>query len=290
MILKGKGNFKKLNEENNYALNRKNELKRRIIRKYVDLTEGGDSKELIEKFFLGFSKTEDLMLLEYNRKAMCILYDGDVEHTVNLLKLIISQIYANMSADSVNVRVVDTVTSGTRLSLFHSEDTGAVPFNSFDMWLNTEDTSREIKLLDGSLSHKNRTMLRTHNSIHDYNRHMLESDSVTEEYTFVILYNYDSSIFEGEEMRRMIINSYQYGIVPIILMDIDLAKNAESYKDDVNLNSYVRLFQALDDKNNYFFVGSDGNSRPYPSIKVGGIEKPINEYLVDRFRSAMKSN
>lgn len=281
-----------LERNTNLTESKRMRLKSDIIKIYVGLETVGTDKLLMDKFLLGFSATEELMLLDYGRKAMCILYEGEVEHTVNLLKLIISQIYAKMDASCVNIRVVDTVTSGTRLSLFHNEDTGGIPFDSYDMWISTDDTSQGIKMLDESIYSKNRNILRMHKSIHDYNEEMHANGSSTEDYTFVILYNYDGTIFEGEEMRRMIVNSYQYGIIPIVLMDLEFANNAEDYKDDVNVGSYVRLFQALDDPNNYFLVGKDGNSRKMNALKDSetGEVLPVNEWMVRRFRKAVKSN
>lgn len=211
-------NQKKCETDLDEVQNRISSLRDSISEVYWELTEVGSEKVIMKEFFLGF-KDYDLISVKHDGNAMAIVYDGDSsERNSVLISMFIAQLFSNMLPNVLNISIVDIDYTCRDYSIYN----GGV----FDLLFNyvtaEGSVNKLIEELHSDLIKRQSEISPIADTIDDFNRMMIERNSFTKEYRFIIFQNANVKYLKNQKLLQLCRTGQAFGIMPIIFISKDL--------------------------------------------------------------------
>lgn len=215
---------------------------------YLNIDRIGSDVILNEKFIIDVKKGKP-ETFHHPKNSMLILYDN-LEDCHDFIKLISLQLRIKLSPSNLYCAVLDTEGLG-------------VPFLPFSIDSEEEDTlqglykiitdNESIKTLFAEynyvLSKRIMTIRKSYENIDDYNKAMLETDSLTETYDFIFSINPSTQLLNDDNCKKVFANGGSLGIYTHLFI-----KSSEFY----NMNELART---LIENAGKVFVLKDGSIR-----------------------------
>lgn len=192
-------------------------LRDSISEVYWELSKVGSDKLLMKEFFLGF-KDYDLISVKHNGSAMSIIYDGESsERNSVLISMFIAQLFSNMLPNVLNITIVDIDYTCRDYSIYNG-DVFDILFN----YITTEDSIKSvIEGLHAELIKRQSEISPIADTIEDFNRIMIDRNSFTKEYSFIIFQNAKPEYLRNQKLLQLCRTGKTFGIMPIIFIAND---------------------------------------------------------------------
>jgi hypothetical protein len=177
------------------------------------------------KFLVDFKGTKPVYFLHPKGSAL-FLYDS-VNDVTNFIRLLIVQLRTKINPNNLKCAVVDFDSLGVPFLAFSedSENTENSVKNLFRI-ITTNDDVKELNTeLNDSVSKRIMSIRKSYNNIEDYNRAMLETDSLTEIYNFVFYQNPTQNILNDDNFKKVYVNGGSLGIYSHVFL-----KKSEFYE------------------------------------------------------------
>lgn len=210
-------------------------LKDEISKVYWELNEVGTSRVLTNEFFLGFKEYE-LISVKHDGHALMIEYDGqNSERNSILISMFISQLFSNMLPNVLQISIVDMDYTCRDYSIYNGECFDII----FNYITSSEEARKNIDELHADLIKRQAQISPIADSIEEFNKMMVERQSFTKEYSFIIFQNADENILKNQRLLQLCRTGCTFGIMPIIFVKSQLIskiKNEpEKYKMEIEL-------------------------------------------------------
>ena len=193
-------------------------LKDEISRVYWELNEVGTSRVLTNEFFLGFKEYE-LVSVKHDGHALMIEYDGQSsERNSILISMFISQLFSNMLPNVLQISIVDMDYTCRDYSIYNGEYFDII----FNYITSSEEAKKNIDELHADLIKRQAQISPIADSIEEFNKMMVERQSFTKEYSFIIFQNADDSILKNQRLLQLCRTGCTFGIMPIIFVKSQL--------------------------------------------------------------------
>ena len=207
--------------------NKITELRDSISNVYWELNSVGTERVLMNEFFLGF-KDYDLISVKHDGNAMCIVYDGEsCERNSVLISMFIAQLFSNMLPNSLHLTIVDIDFTCRDYSIYNGQ--------YFDLMFNyvtTEDAIKPvIEELHADLIRRQREISPVADDIEIFNRGMIEKNSFTKDYRFLIFQNTKLDYLKNQKLLQLCRTGKTFGIMPIMFISKEIyneIRNPES--------------------------------------------------------------
>lgn len=189
-------------------------LKDEISRVYWELNEVGTSRVLTNEFFLGF-KDYELVSVKHDGHALMIEYDGQSsERNSILISMFISQLFSNMLPNVLQISIVDMDYTCRDYSIYNGEYFDII----FNYITSSEEAKKCIDDLHVDLIKRQAQISPIADSIEEFNKMMVERQSFTKEYNFIIFQNADGNILKNQRLLQLCRTGCTFGIMPIMFV------------------------------------------------------------------------
>lgn len=146
------------------------------------------------------------VIYKHNRESNLYIYT-EMSDVISFIQLIMLQLRCRISPFALNLVYYDTVYAGRDIQAF-IDDKHNLPI---EIAINSEQIADSLHSLVQKRD-KRIAMLRTVTNIEDYNREMINMDSVPESYYFVFMTNVDSGLQNTAEFKSLIATGGKVGI------------------------------------------------------------------------------
>lgn len=178
------------------------------------------------------------IFFKHPQKSCLFLYD-DIVDVVELIKLLSVQLRIKLNPFNLNITVVDTQFMGSSfLSMQPVSDKKDDSLKKlFQIVTSNEDVNLYLESCDEELQRKMRSIRFQFDNIANYNKFMLESDSLTEGYEFIFFEDPSQNHLQNETLMKIINNGETLGIFLHLFIQKDeffgLGENARKITNNV---------------------------------------------------------
>lgn len=194
-----------LGEKNKLLLEKKNLLNSQAMnmqKQYVDPEKIGESYQFDIKFLVNV-KDSKLEFFEHPESSCLFLYK-DLEDMDNFIRIVLYQLRIKLNPFAFNVDVYDQMTAGRNLIRFKPDNREDKPSIEllFRVFSEDEKFKQETESYKKELDRRALFVLREYKNIKEYNKYMLDIDSLTETYKFIFMLNPVMSLLSDSKLLQ----------------------------------------------------------------------------------------
>lgn len=212
----------------------------------TQLTKVGSSYNLPEFFFLGINdQTGKPMLFNWEKRANVIIYKEEAKDSIQqIISTIQSQIIMYTNPTKVLPYLVELQKGGIDYNVFNPREEWKLP-----QIFKRITSSNEVAEMMNTVTKVNQNVLgkilNDHDSIHDFNKAMLEKNSLTSEFHIIYFVNYSPTIFSDNTLKQVIENSEKIGIIPLIFVHEDVITGIKTGNTNLYEQGHLELFKTI---------------------------------------------
>ena len=200
------------------------ELAKSMFDIYLNMDKCGDLVELPDKMLLDIDDNNNGIFWNIPKTPCLILYKNR-EEVSNFCKLLLVQLFNQMSPILIQINYMDGQRLGADLSDFFDMPENVLKFtNSSDVneVLNSKLDELQSRLKSvGSFT------------ISEYNKEMLKNDSVLLTYNILMLMDIDFNVLKSQNITSLMLSGTKVGILPYIFI------NEEDFLEDKSLREHM---------------------------------------------------
>lgn len=213
------------------------ELRKKIVEYYGGRLKVGTSRLLAKDLFLGFESSGNLRLFEYNGQSSVIFYSGEsVDITDFVMKLFIGFL-TSVNIASLTIYIMDAKFGAPRFSPFTQEDLS----EAIHICSTKEQCSSVLSKMHEVLEERNKSILSYSSNIENFNKEMLEKNSLTKEYIILLIQDSNEAILNNPKFEQVLATGPDVGIVPIIFISDSWYKSVLKEEIDASDTCYSLL-------------------------------------------------
>lgn len=220
-------------------------LRKQIEEKYMGELNPGDSRLLNTNLFLGFEKDEALRVFDFKGDSSVIFYSGESSDVTELSMSIFLELLREVNIASLSFYIMDTNMGAPEFMPFTQKELSEV----ITICSTKDQCVSVLNQVHSMLEERNRNILAYASNIEDFNKQMLEKNSLTREYLFLIIQESSGAILNNPKFQQICKSGYRVGIIPIVFISaswylMQLKGEGEEAKSAFDLLSSI--------KNNWF--------------------------------------
>ncbi len=220
-------------------------LRKQIEEKYMGELNPGDSRLLNTNLFLGFEKDEALRVFDFKGDSSVIFYSGESSDVTELSMSIFLELLREVNIASLSFYIMDTNMGAPEFMPFTQKELSEV----ITICSTKDQCISVLNQVHSMLEERNRNILAYASDIEDFNKQMLEKNSLTREYIFLIIQESSGAILNNPKFQQICKSGYRVGIIPIVFVSaswylMQLKGEGEEAKPAFDLLSSI--------KNNWF--------------------------------------
>lgn len=220
-------------------------LRKQIEEKYMGELNPGDSRLLNTNLFLGFEKDEALRVFDFKGGSSVIFYSGESSDVTELSMSIFLELLREVNIASLSFYIMDTNMGAPEFMPFTQKELSEV----ITICSTKDQCVSVLNQVHSMLEERNRNILAYASDIEDFNKQMLEKNSLTREYLFLIIQESSGAILNNPKFQQICKSGYRVGIIPIVFISaswylMQLKGEGEEAKSAFDLLSSI--------KNNWF--------------------------------------
>lgn len=220
-------------------------LRKQIEEKYMGELNPGDSRLLNTNLFLGFEKDEALRVFDFKGDSSVIFYSGESSDVTELSMSIFLELLREVNIASLSFYIMDTNMGAPEFMPFTQKELSEV----ITICSTKDQCISVLNQVHSMLEERNRNILAYASDIEDFNKQMLEKNSLTREYIFLIIQESSGAILNNPKFQQICKSGYRVGIIPIVFISaswylMQLKGEGEEAKPAFDLLSSI--------KNNWF--------------------------------------
>lgn len=195
----------KLNEKNRLLLEKKQMINSQAMalqKKYLDPEHIGEDYQFDVKFLVNVRDSK-LEFFEHPESSCLFLY-SDYEDMQAFVRLMLLQLRIKLNPFAFNVDIYDQITAGKDLIRFkpdNKEDKPSIEI-LFRVFSEEEKFTKEVENYKAELDRRTLIILREYRSIKEYNKFMLDIDSLTESYKFIFVLDPPNSLLGNPKLLQ----------------------------------------------------------------------------------------
>lgn len=220
-------------------------LRKQIEEKYMGELNPGNSRLLNTNLFLGFEKDEALRVFDFKGDSSVIFYSGESSDVTELSMSIFLELLREVNIASLSFYIMDTNMGAPEFMPFTQKELSEV----ITICSTKDQCISVLNQVHSMLEERNRNILAYASDIEDFNKQMLEKNSLTREYIFLIIQESSGAILNNPKFQQICKSGYRVGIIPIVFISaswylMQLKGEGEEAKPAFDLLSSI--------KNNWF--------------------------------------
>lgn len=189
-------------------------LRKQIEEKYMGELKPGSNRLLTINLFLGFEKDEAIRVFDFNGDSSVIFYSGESSDVTNLAMSIFLEILREVNIASLSFYVMDTDMGAPEFMPFTQKELSEV----VTICSTKDQCIAVLNQVHSMLEERNRSILAYASNIRDFNKQMLDKNSLTREYVFLIVQESSGAILNNPKFQQICKAGPRVGIIPIVFI------------------------------------------------------------------------
>lgn len=216
--------------------------KKELENELIDLNHVGEDKTLLRSFFLGFDESGRIISLDYEGDTSLIMYSGADSSVVSpFVRMMIIQYFTNMLVNNLKIDIVDFENGGTEYDVFKQGNLN----NVVSISTTDKEESSLIEELHADMRMRSSRISVCADNIDDYNRIMMERDSLTMEYRIVIFQAFSDSLCSNQKFLQLCRQGAKNGIIMFLFVNISSMPKLDSSKKGSSAGNDVKRWRDL---------------------------------------------
>lgn len=182
---------------------------------YIGSNRIGDSYIITPEFLFDIEKnTKKPKFFKFTFGSSLFVYN-DIQDVIDFIRLIIVQLRARLTPSCLNVTVYDDRFIGQHYLGFKDENND----NVMKIIINKDNLKDYIESVSEVSILRTGIVKRGFSDILQYNKFMLEQDSLPESYNFLFLQDPDYNLMLETKFKQLLLNGGDLGIYPFVFLD-----------------------------------------------------------------------